>query len=264
MKTNDQIRTAVLKRYEAVALSDKQGCGCGAQSCCTPQSSAPELSAQLGYSAEEMSNVPEGANIGLGCGNPQAIANLRRGETVVDLGSGGGFDCFLAALQVGEEGHVIGIDMTPTMISRARENLLNTPHKNVEFRLGEIEYLPVADNTADIIISNCVINLSPDKKQVFREAYRVLKPDGRLAVSDVVATRAFPEELKRDLDKHAGCVGGAALVDDLRLMLAAAGFTDIRITLKAGSREFIKNWFPGSGLENYVASAAIEAVKSNK
>ncbi|MCW8841363.1 MAG: arsenite methyltransferase, partial [Gammaproteobacteria bacterium] len=180
---------------------------------------------------------------------------------VVDLGAGGGFDCFLAAAQVGERGRVIGVDMTPAMLSKARANAGKGNYHNVEFRLGEIEYLPLADASADVIISNCVINLSPDKPQVFREAFRVLKPGGRLAISDVVATVELPEAMRTDAALIAGCMGNASLIEDLERMIAEAGFTDVRIAPKDDSREFIRDWAPGHGVEEYVVSATIEAVK---
>jgi SAM-dependent methyltransferase len=219
------------------------------------------ISTRLGYTVEELAQVPSGADMGLGCGNPKAIAALTPGEVVVDLGSGGGFDCFLAATEVGETGRVIGIDMTPDMLSKARGNAARGRYNNVEFRLGEIEHLPVADNTVDVIISNCVINLSPDKAQVFRDAFRALKPGGRLAISDVVATVELPEEMRNDEQLVAGCMGNASLIGDIEGYLAEAGFTDISITPKDESREFIKDWAPGRGVEDYVVSAYIEAVK---
>ena len=199
--------------------------------------------------------------MGLGCGNPKAIAALKRGEVVVDLGAGGGFDCFLAAQEVGTEGRVIGIDMTPEMLTKARGNAARGQYTQVEFRLGEIEHLPVANQSVDVIISNCVINLSPDKPQVFREAFRILKPGGRLAISDVVATAELPEEIRNDLALVAGCIGNAAGIDTLEEALESAGFADIRIQPKDASREFIKDWAPGRGVEDYVQSATIEAVR---
>jgi SAM-dependent methyltransferase len=180
---------------------------------------------------------------------------------VVDLGAGGGFDCFLAAAEVGDEGRVIGVDMTPDMLSKARGNAVKGKYSNVEFRLGEIENLPIADNTADVIISNCVINLSPDKAQVFRDAYRVLKPGGRLAISDVVATVELPQEMRNDPQLIAGCMGNASLIEELEAVMADAGFAEIRIQPKDESREFIRDWAPGRGVEDYVVSATIEAVK---
>lgn len=230
--SNDQIRQNVRSRYKQIALQEvNSGSCCSASSkCyCTPN----EVSAKLGYSDEELSSVPEGANLGLGCGNPQTIAELKPGEVVLDLGCGAGFDCFLAARQVGETGRVIGVDMTPEMISTARNNAAKSGFTNTEFRLGEIEYLPVADGSVDVIISNCVINLSPDKPQVFKEAYRVLKPGGRLAISDVVATAELPAEIKNNLDVlYSGCISGAASIEELRSMLQQSGFTQITIERK--------------------------------
>ena len=205
--------------------------------------------------------MPEGADLGLGCGNPQAIAALRPGETVLDLGSGGGFDCFLAARQVGETGRVIGVDMTPEMLRKARENARKGNFSNVEFRLGEIEHLPAADQSVDVILSNCVINLSPEKPAVYREAFRVLKPGGRLAISDVVATAPMPEKILNDIALRVGCVSGASTIGEIEEMLEAAGFRQIHVETKPESREVIREWAPGLGLENFVASATIEAVK---
>jgi SAM-dependent methyltransferase len=216
---------------------------------------------RLGYSDAELDSIPEGADLGLGCGNPQAIAALRPGETVLDLGSGAGFDCFLAARAVGDFGHVIGVDMTPEMLAKARANGVKGGYRNVEFRLGEIEHLPLADASVDAIISNCVINLSPDKAQVFREAYRVLKPGGRLAISDVVATAELPPEAREDLALYIGCMSGASQIGELERQLGDAGFTSIRITPRDASREFIRDWAPGRGVEAYVVSASIEALR---
>jgi len=233
-------------------------------SCCGPSDfSVEKMSAYMGYSKEDLENVPEGANMGLGCGNPVALASLKTGETVVDFGSGGGFDCFLAAKEVGETGKVIGVDMTPDMISKARKNAESIETDNVEFRLGEIENLPVADNTADIIMSNCVINLSPDKLSVYRDAYRVLKPGGRLAISDVLATAPLPEEIRNDLALVGACIGGAATIEDTDKMLKEAGFQDIKIESNDKSRELIREWDPKKSKKglDYVVSAYIEAVK---
>jgi len=264
-KTHDDIRQHVRSSYAEVAEADNAGDCCGVESSCCGVSDDAAIntiiSTRLGYSEDERGSVPEGADMGLGCGNPRAIASLRPGETVVDLGSGGGFDAFLAAQEVGETGHVIGIDMTPAMLSKARANAEKGKFTQVEFRLGEIEHLPVADNSVDVIISNCVINLSPNKPQVFRDAWRILKPGGRLAISDVVASAVMPEEMKNDPQLHAGCMAGAELIEDLETMLADAGFEDIRIAPKDESREFIKDWAPGRGVEDYVLSATIEAVK---
>jgi len=264
-KHADDIRQNVRESYSKVAEASNQGDACGtASSCCGVSDEAAIntlISTRLGYTEQDLSAVPQGADMGLGCGNPRAIASLRPGEVVVDLGSGGGFDCFLASPEVGEQGRVIGVDMTPAMVSKARANADKGGFGNVEFRLGEIEHLPVADNSADVIISNCVINLSPNKPQVFHEAFRILKPGGRLAISDVVAGTALPDEMKNDPALHAGCIAGAALLPELESMLQAAGFTEIRITPKDESRDFIQDWAPGRGVEDYVLSAHIEAFK---
>jgi len=243
------------KSVETIPVSS---CGCG-----EPGLSARQISTTMGYSKEDIDNVPEGANMGLGCGNPVALASLKTGETVVDLGSGGGFDCFLAAREVGNTGRVIGVDMTPEMISKARRNAGVAEAGNVEFRLGEIEHLPVADNRADIVMSNCVINLSPDKQGVYRDAFRVLKPGGRLSISDVLATAPLPEKIRNDLSLVGACVGGAATIGDTEEMLEQTGFTDIKITPKDDSRDLIRQWTPGKSQKalDYVVSANIEAVK---
>ncbi len=242
----DQVATAAARTSSC--------CGGGA-------ASAVEISRGLGYSDEELSAAPEGANLGLGCGNPQAIASLRPGETVLDLGSGAGFDCFLAARAVGENGRVIGVDMTPEMLRKARQNAQRDGIRNVEFRLGEIEHLPVADATADVVISNCVVNLSPDKERVFRETFRVLKPGGRLAISDIVATAELPDSMKQDLSLYTGCMAGASSVGALEAILERAGFEDVRIRPKDRSRDFIRTWAPGTRVEEYVVSATIQATK---
>lgn len=219
------------------------------------------MSLRMGYSETELANVPEGSNLGLGCGNPQAIAALKPGEVVVDLGSGAGFDCFLAARQVGPSGRVIGVDMTHEMLKKARDNAAKVGAANVEFRLGEIEHLPVADNIADAVISNCVINLSPDKHQVFREAFRVLKPGGRLAISDVIETAPMPDSFIRDPQLMCSCVAGVATKNEIEAWLAAAGFVEVRVEAKLESRDLIRDWVPGKGVENYVVSASIAARK---
>ncbi len=265
----DYVRDAVRSRYAGIAQADSgssTGCCGSSSSCCGTLapgaiSDANATSHTLGYTAEELAAAPEGANLGLGCGNPQAIAALKPGEVVLDLGAGAGFDCFLAARAVGGNGNVIGVDMTPEMVTKARDNARKAGYANVDFRLGEIEHLPVADATADVIISNCVINLSPDKPAVFREAFRALRPGGRLAVSDVVATAELPEEWREDMHALSSCISGAATVDEVETMLRAAGFVDIDIHAKEESREFIREWEPGTRLEDYVLSANICATK---
>ena len=259
---NDTIRTAVRETYSQIAVSDSGGCCApSATSCCAPEAPVQIGSTQLGYSEADLTSVPDGADLGLGCGNPGAIAALKPGETVLDLGSGAGFDAFLSVRAVGAEGRVIGVDMTPEMVSKARANAESGGYANVEFRLGEIEHLPVADETVDVIISNCVINLSPDKAAVFRDAYRVLKPGGRLAISDVVASAQLPADVASDLSLYSGCVAGASLIGDLHAMMAAAGFEDIRIAPKDESKVFIEQWAPGRNVTDYVVSATIEGIK---
>lgn len=261
----DAVRGNIRDAYGQVARANDAGEGTElAGGCCGVSDDAAIntlISTRLGYAQADLDLVPSGADLGLGCGNPKAIAALQPGETVVDLGSGAGFDCFLAAHEVGATGRVIGVDMTPDMLSKARRNAATGQFDHVEFRLGEIEHLPVADATADVIISNCVINLSPDKPQVFREAFRILKRGGRLAISDVVATAELPQEMKDDLALIAGCIGNAAPLADLEAAMRDAGFVDIRIAPKDASREFIKDWAPGRGVEDFVQSATIEAIK---
>lgn len=262
-KGKEEIRREVRQRYAGLA---RGGCCSTIQSkqtsCCGPsQDSIEKRTFDLGYSKEEISSVPEGANMGLGCGNPTAMASLKPGETVLDLGSGGGIDCLLAASAVGETGKVIGVDMTPEMVSRARENAEKARLRNVEFRLGEIEHLPAEDKSVDAIISNCVINLSPEKDKVFREAYRVLKPGGRLAVSDIVATAPLPDDVRKDLSLISACIGGAEGVESIKKILEETGFEEVKVTPVEASRDFIREWIPGKGLENAIASARIEAVK---
>lgn len=249
---NDRVRSEVRTAYAKVAKG-AGGCGDG---CCGAK---PSESLGMGYTKEDLESVPEGANLGLGCGNPQAIAALREGETVLDLGSGGGFDCFLAARQVGPSGRVIGVDMTPEMITKARDNARRVDAKNVEFRLAEIEHLPVPDASVDVILSNCVINLSPDKRSVFKEAFRVLKPGGRLAISDVVAIKEMSRELAESVEALTGCIAGAAKIEDLRAFLAEAGFEAVSVEPRPDSATIVAQWVAGA--EEYVASATIEAQK---
>jgi len=258
---NDTIRQGVREHYAKVA--ETSGCGCS-PACCTlggPQRDAAQVSQTFGYTPEQTGTVPEGANLGLGCGNPLAIASLQPGQIVLDLGSGAGFDTFLAARAIGPKGRAIGVDMTPAMVSKARANAAKTDLDNTDFRLGEIENLPVADASVDVILSNCVINLSPDKTRVFAEAFRVLKSGGRLAISDVVALQPVPEEMRADMALYASCASGSAQIADLEAMLRQAGFEDIRITPKPESSQVILECFPEKGLEDRFASATIEAVK---
>jgi len=254
--TADKTRAVVREHYAKVS-TNAAGCAPG---CCGGLMPAGQ-SKGIGYSDTDLAAVPEGADLGLGCGNPNAIAALEAGETVVDLGSGGGFDCFLAARAVGPTGRVIGVDMTAEMISRARDNARKVSASNVEFRLGEIEHLPVADQTVDAIMSNCVINLSPEKEAVFGEAHRVLKAGGRLAISDVVAIAPIPPELQTQAAALAGCIAGAAPLEDIKVMLAKAGFVDIRVTIAPRSAEIVDSWLAGAS--KFIASATIEARRAD-
>ena len=258
----EEIKKAVKERYGDIARSESSGCCGGSENTTSsPLLMYDKQAFQMGYSPEDLSSVPEGANLNLGCGNPAAIAALQSGETVLDLGSGAGFDSFLAANKVGPEGRVIGVDMTQDMIERAEENAQKGSYTNVEFKLGEIEDIPVADGVVDVILSNCVINLSPDKGKVFQEAYRVLKPGGRLAISDIVATAEIPPEYKEDLALYSAFVSGALLISDLEDILAEAGFKDIQIKPKVESQVFIREWDQDIPLEEFVQSASIEARK---
>ena len=255
--SSEKIKAAVRETYGRIATEERSAGCCGSTGCCGPGAQA--TSDALGYSDEERRGAPDGADLGLGCGNPQAIAELKSGERVLDLGSGAGFDAFLAARQVGETGRVIGVDMTAEMIARARGNIAKTDLRNVEFRLGEIEHLPVADHSVDVIMSNCVINLSTDKPAVFREAYRVLTPGGRLAISDIVALREIPAAVRDDLEAYAGCVSGAGLIAEVEGMLRDAGFEHVRVGLKSNSDALVQGWSPGA--ETLVASALIRGTK---
>jgi ubiquinone/menaquinone biosynthesis C-methylase UbiE len=223
----EKIKKLVRNRYAKVAKTDGSCCA-SSVSCCSAPTDA-QVSKMIGYSEDEVNSVPEGANLGLGCGNPTALASLKEGERVVDLGSGAGFDCFLAAKKVGKKGKVIGVDMTPEMLGKARSNAKKGKYTNVEFRLGEIENLPVADCSADVIISNCVINLAPNKKRVFEEAFRVLAPHGRLMVSDIVLSKKLPESIQKNVEAYAGCISGAEIKDKYLELIRKAGFQEVKI-----------------------------------
>ncbi|MFH0795589.1 MAG: arsenite methyltransferase [Candidatus Omnitrophota bacterium] len=269
----EEIKKLVRDGYAKV-VTQGTSC-CSSSSCCTSANLAQDISKSVGYSDEEMSVVPEGANLGLGCGNPVAIASLKEGEVVLDLGSGGGFDVFLAAQKVGPAGRVVGVDMTPEMVGKARRNIpafrKRTGLDNVEFRLGEIEHLPVADASVDIVISNCVINLSPDKPQVWREIVRVLKPGGRVAVSDLALLRPLPEAIRESVAALVGCIAGAVFVDDTRKMATAAGLVNLVLTPKPDYVENMADWndpsyrtirkhFPkGRTMSDYIVSLYLAA-----
>lgn len=233
---NEEVQKIVRERYGKIA-KESSSCCCGdskanleVSPCCGNSSAAAEsVSKQIGYTDADINAVPEGANLGLGCGNPIALASLKKGEIVLDLGSGGGFDCFLASEKVGAKGKVIGVDMTAEMLDKSRENARNGGYKNVEFRLGEIENLPVADNSVDVIISNCVINLSNNKKRVFQEAFRVLKPGGRLMVSDIVVLKDLPDFIRESIDAYIGCVAGAMRKDEYLKAIRASGFEKVKV-----------------------------------
>lgn len=256
--TGEHIRESVRSHYKTIATQKvDSGCGC----CGEGSHSAEYLSSLMGYSADELKNAPVGANMALGCGNPQAIASLTDGEIVLDLGSGSGFDCFLAAGKVGDKGHVIGVDMTPEMISKARTNTDKGGYRNVEFRLGEIENIPVADNFVDVVMSNCVINLSIDKRRVFGDTFRVLKPGGRLAIADVVATADVPESIRHDMKKWSGCAAGALQVKELKQILSDVGFENISIEPVESSKNLIKEWSADGIIDDFFVSAHIMATK---
>lgn len=262
-------RRGVRERYGEVATRSTSCCEeTGASSCCGDSDrngeAAVDHSRAMGYSDEELDAVEPGANLGLGCGNPTAIASLTDGDTVLDLGSGAGFDCFLAAQEVGETGRVIGVDMTPEMVERARENVEKNEVTNVEFRLGEIEHLPVADESVDVIISNCVVNLSPEKSRVFAEAFRVLRPGGRLAISDVVQTARLPAEVKTDPASIAACIAGASPISELESILEDVGFEAVSIEPRAESETFIREWDDERDASDYIVSATIEGRKPSR
>lgn len=235
-----EIKTVVRERYGSIAM-EKDSNYAPAPSCCGGNS-AEVVSRSVGYGDEDIKSVPEGSNLGLGCGNPLALASLKEGETVLDLGSGAGFDCFIAANKVGKKGKVIGVDMTPEMLDRARENARKGNYTNVEFRLGEIENLPAADNSVDVVISNCVINLAPDKSRVFKEAFRVIKPGGRLMISDIVLLKELPEPVRDSIEAYVGCIAGAEMKDEYLRLIKNAGFSDVRVLDETG--------FPVESLSN--------------
>lgn len=252
MLQDELLKLSVKEHYKA-AVADKPSC------CCSSGSKSVSLS--VGYSPAEIEVLPEGADLGLGCGNPGAIAHLKPGEVVIDLGSGAGIDCLLAARKVGEAGKVVGVDMTPEMVYRARTNAAKSGLSNVEFRLGEIEHLPIESNFADVILSNCVINLSTDKPAVWREAFRTLKPGGRLAISDIVAISEPPAEVRNDAALWSCCAAGASSIEDLRNLLEGAGFHNVEVKTRPDSRRIADSLAPGMGFGDYFASAEIEAIK---
>ena len=260
------IKKLVREGYGKIAKEGNSCCGsmasCGPETSCGDTESAAVASKSIGYSDTDISTVPEGSNLGLGCGNPIALASLKEGETVLDLGSGAGFDCFLAANKVGEKGKVIGVDMTPEMIEKARENAIKENYGNVEFRLGEIDDLPVADNAVDIVISNCVINLAPDKSKVFKEAYRVLKPGGRMMVSDIVLIKDLPEKIIDSIDAYVGCVSGAIKMVDYLKAIKDTGFNKVETIEKNAFS--VDNYLPNESIndtENSIASIKVYAEK---
>jgi len=284
----DEIKNEVKSKYGDVARGRKKSCCEPKSPCCGGSmgaettsetdvnyaSSPREIAKKLGYTDEELALLPSDANLGLGCGNPTAIASLKPGETVLDLGSGAGMDCFLAAAKVGTSGRVIGVDMTPEMIEKANRNLRKANFVNIEFRLGEIEDLPVDDNSVDIVISNCVLNLVPDKLQAFREIYRVLKPGGRIAVSDIVKLRKLPDAIENDTDSLSACISGALLFTDYLAAISDAGLRDIKVVSKEDFGEMfaategpvsekMKKTFADGNPRGYIASIKVTAVKPN-
>ena len=248
------IKRIVREGYSKIARNNGSCCPSSAGNCCGTPGMEKEISLEMGYSYEDIEKVPEESNLGLGCGNPVAIASLKEGETVLDLGSGAGFDCFLAAEKIGPDGKVIGVDMTYEMLEKARDNAVKGNFSNVEFRLGEIENLPCADNEVDVIISNCVINLSPDKERVFMEAFRVLKPGGRIMVSDIVLTKELPDYIKNDSTAYVGCISGAILKDDYLDLIKRAGFINIKVMDETG--------YPFDSRKDYASSIKVYAQKA--
>lgn len=266
---DQKIKKIVKEAYGRIA-KEKTGCGCSCNSC---ESDTEQFAKLIGYTDKELASIPKESNLGLSCGNPTAIASLKEGEIVLDLGCGAGFDCFLAASKVGKSGKVIGVDMTPEMIEKAKKNEDNNRVKNVEFRLGEIENLPVADNSVDIVISNCVINLSSDKSKVFREIFRVLKNGGRIAISDIALQRELPKEIRQNIKAYVGCIAGAILIDSYKKIAEASGLTDIKITIKGTSscvdsntkdpigRAILDSLKNNESLDDYVVSINVEGHK---
>ncbi|MGD0496229.1 MAG: arsenite methyltransferase [Candidatus Bathyarchaeia archaeon] len=245
----ENVKKMVREGYAKIAKKQKSCCDTRTSCCSNGSDVSKEITKRIGYTEEEIGSVPEGANLGLGCGNPVALASLKKGQTVLDLGSGGGFDCFLAANRVGKGGKIIGVDMTPEMVDKARENARKGKYGNVEFRLGEIENLPVADGTVDVVISNCVINLSPNKKRVFEEAFRALKPNGRLMVSDIVLLKQLPEIIRRNVQAYIGCLSGAEMKDKYLQMIRDAGFKEVKVVEE--------NYFPIENMANDPTAQAI-------
>jgi arsenite methyltransferase len=257
---DEQIRKAVRDSYGRIAAGRSTECGPTSSCSCCCGSTQDAVSRAIGYNDEELKAVPEGANLGLGCGNPTALASLKDGEVVLDLGSGAGFDCFLAADRVGSTGRVIGVDMTAEMLEKARENARNGDYRNVEFRLGEIENLPLADNSVDVVISNCVINLSPDKRRVFDEAYRVLRPGGRVMVSDIALLKELPAELRGSIPVYVGCVGGATTRENYLATLEAAGFEDVAVVKEVSGGAI----YDGATMQDFAADLRISLETANE
>jgi arsenite methyltransferase len=259
----EEIKERVRDAYGKVAekQAPKQVCDPKSGCCMVYDSVDPAYSMDLGYDVDDIVDAPENSNLGLGCGNPHLISRLKEGEKVLDLGSGGGFDVFLAAKRVGNNGKVYGVDMTPSMVAKSRKNAAEAGYGNVEFLLGEIEHLPLPDNSVDVVISNCVVNLSTNKGQVFQEAYRVLKEGGRLAISDIMAIQEMSEEMREDAELYCGCIAGAISPEEIERFLSNCGFKEIEVVVKKESREFIKDWYPDKGVENYVAAGYIKARK---
>ena len=262
---NPDVREVVRERYGKIARDmEAEGCCALRSSCCSSGEKAGGLSLKLGYSPEELQSLPEGADLGLGCGAPLREARVEEGMTVLDLGSGAGIDVFMVGRLVGKNGRAIGVDMTPEMISRARKGAREGDLKNVEFRLGEIENLPVADASVDVVISNCVVNLSPDKARVFLEVFRVLRPGGRMVISDVVARFELPDEVRKNSELYSGCMAGAQTPEVIERLMKSAGFQEVKIDVREESRSFITSWAPGSNMADCVVSAVVSGQKPSE